>query len=139
MDTIKSFVSENYEIVNTTTRRDRPVRIFKAKNMLPLPSPVLEKVTRHCESVSLVRGPLYRNFAFDNLDYGFFDMSVLYHARRDRGRDRLDVFICSVLIRPFSPSAEKYYVANCFPLSPLARLRVRFDSRVYDKDLFSQK
>lgn len=64
-------------------------------------------------------------------DYGFWDAQIAICA--DPHRKCVDVYICALLIRPFSEEAHLHY-AERSGLEPMDRLVLMWDSRQFDAD-----
>lgn len=109
------------------------VRVFKPKMMDRLPAFRMRSVMSH------YRWEYSNIFRFDgdkrvrwfrgNPDYGLYDAQVV--VCYDPHRKCVDIYICALLMRPFSQEAFDHY--NLFwSLSPMDLLLLMWDSRQFD-------
>lgn len=123
----KDIISKNYEIVATKQFGDKVLNIWKPKTMQPLPQSLVDDFADEslCSDYP-VRGLRY---GVGNPDWGEFDALVVI------GRHGwiTELYVCSIIVRPFSEEADKYYSEH-WPSEPAKRLAVMWDSRNYDKE-----
>ena len=105
------------------------VRLWKPRFMGKLPAigmrGIMVQASKHCDVLSKV------SWGTRHPDYGFWDAQIAECI--DPHRKCADVYICSLLIRPFSEEARKYY-AERSGLEPMDRLVLMWDSRQFDAD-----
>ncbi len=134
MSTIKSFVERNYELLHKVEIRDgASVRIFKAKPIRPIPADIVDDLIKN--EVDYFSYQPYRSFrnryTLGNPDYGRWDAAIVRHWHGHS----LDVYVCSIIIRPFKEQSRLRYEKECFPSAPLARLKQMYDSRINDENI----
>lgn len=103
------------------------ISIYKPIDMMTLKPAIVERI-RYCSFTNMpniVSGG--KNWNANNIDNGNFDAMLVACI----SQKRVEIYICSLLCRPFSDDAQKLY-ESLFDLSLLDRLNTRFDSRVYD-------
>ena len=105
------------------------VRLWKPRFMGKLPAigmrDIMLQACKHCEVYSKV------NWGTRHPDYGFWDAQIAESI--DPHRKCVDVYICALLVRPFSEEARKHY-AERSGLEPMDRLVLMWDSRQFDAD-----
>lgn len=107
------------------------VRVWKPSWFLPLPDAYFDMAMK--DYVRLF-GPGTGNrvrWIPGNPDYGSWDAKTM--VRLDPKKMIIDVYICALLVRPFSMQACKHY-ETFVSLSRQERLSWKWDSRLYDKE-----
>ena len=103
------------------------VCIYKPIDMMTLKPAIVERI-RYCSFINMPNiVSSGKNWSVNNVDNGNFDAMLVACV----SKKRVEIFICSLLCRPFSDDAQKIY-ESLFDLPLLDRLNTRFDSRVYD-------
>ena len=123
----KQIISFYYDKVATKTSGDKVLNIFKAKNMGDLPKSLLDNYANPdclC-SYNPVRGLRYST---GNPDYGEWDAQVVLV----RHGKIVDLYVCAILVRPFSEEAKRKYESMSGQLAN-RRVALMWDSREYDE------
>ena len=103
------------------------VSIYKPIDMMTLKPAIVNRI-RYCSFTNMPNiVSSSKNWNSNNIDNGNFDAMLVACV----SQKRVEIYICSLLCRPFSDDAQKVY-ESLFDLSLLDRLNTRFDSRVYD-------
>ncbi len=109
------------------------VRLWKPKTMDRLPAYDMRSIMchyhdeykrwyRHEKNVKVCTG---------NPDHGLFDaQTVIFH---DPHRQCVDIYICALLMRPFSREAQDHYEKR-MSLPAMDRLILMWDSRQFDRE-----
>lgn len=105
------------------------VRVWKPRFMGKLPALGMREIMNQA----------YKNYSYctkvtwgtRHPDFGFWDAQIAECL--DPHRKCADVYICALLVRPFSEEARKYY-AERSGLEPMDRLVLMWDSRQFDAD-----
>lgn len=142
----KDLILEHYTLAMEATVNDKvtddeiTVRVWKPRHMGKLPAyqmkTVMENAARRLCEYAVVK---YVNCPKDggacwitgNPDYGAWDAQVV--KRMDYRRRKVDIYICSLLVRPFSEEARMHYEQR-MGLNPWDRLLLMWDSRQFDVD-----
>lgn len=140
---IYQFIKDNYVLeftvqgeLNGCSRKhpylykDAPVNVYRPKMMNPLP----EKMKEYAKDTASIGGYSdaggYRWYAH-NPDYGMWDAFCVfkYHP------DRTDVYVCSILRRPWTDDQQKFYEKNCAFIAAPYRIYAPWDSAVDSQEL----
>ena len=126
--TTKQFLLENYEKVLTNESGKKVVNVYRPKTMLMLPESFVKDFADPktlCTDYP-VRGVRYET---GNPDWGEWDAQVI----KVRHGWIVDVYVCSILVRPFSSEADKFYGSH-MGLQPNSRCKLMWDSRIFDQN-----
>ena len=121
---LEHYVKAAEEVMDEVT-----VRVWKPKTMGDLSA-----IDLHSEMLSLRRqvyGLSEVYWGTGNPDYGDWDAQMVYCA--DPHHMTVDIYICALLIRPFSEEAFNHY-GERMGLSVWKRLLLMWDSRNFDAD-----
>ena len=121
---LEHYVKTAEEVMGEVT-----VRVWKPKTMGDLSA-----IDLHSEMLSLRRqvyGLSEVYWGTGNPDYGDWDAQMVYCA--DPHHMTVDIYICALLIRPFSEEAFNHY-GERMGLSVWKRLLLMWDSRNFDAD-----
>ena len=121
---LEHYVKATEEVMDEVT-----VRVWKPKTMGDLSA-----IDLHSEMLSLRRqvyGLSEVYWGTGNPDYGDWDAQMVYCA--DPHHMTVDIYICALLIRPFSEEAFNHY-GERMGLSVWKRLLLMWDSRNFDAD-----
>lgn len=142
----KDLILEHYKpvikktVTDNVTRKEITVRVWKPKTMGRLPAyEMLEMMTYNAhdlymyENVKEIRGPKDRGAVWitGNPDHGAWDMEIV--MRMDYKKQTVDIYICALLMRPFSQEAQKHYEAR-MGFDVWDRLLLMWDSRQFDEE-----
>ncbi len=126
---IKQFVEENYvldfTVQGTNNGKDYdnvPINVYRPKFMRELPKELREYIDDR-GSYEEVGHPCWDG---GNADYGAWDA---FCAFRYLSR-RTDVYVCSILRRPFTDDQQKFYEKNCAHIAAPYRIYAPWDSAV---------
>lgn len=123
----KSLILEHYIQTAELVIDGVTVKLWKPKTMGKLPASGMQ---------SLMRGytlPLSDSayWSKGNYDAGLYDVQLVIYF--DPHRKVTDIYICSLLMRPFSNEAYERY-GERMGLKPMDRLLLMWDSRQFDKE-----
>ena len=140
----KDLILEHYRqvikatVIDDVTKMEISVRVWKPKTMDRLPAYDMLKMMYY-ESIRLneYRHPEYVYAPKDkgacwvtgNPDYGLWDMQIV--KRMDYKKRQVDIYICALLMRPFSDESAKHYQEH-LGLDVWDRMLLMWDSRQYD-------
>lgn len=123
----KSLILEHYiqtaELVNDSTT----VKLWKPKTMGKLPARYMRHVMMHygwCRDIKA-------SWTTGNYDAHLYDIQLAIF--KDPHRKVVDIYICSLIMRPFSQEASDFYEVR-MGLEPMDRLLLMWDSRQFDKE-----
>ena len=120
---------EHYVKTAEEVMDDVTVRVWKPKTMQKLPAAYMRALMEsHRQSAYSARG-IY--WGTSNPDYGFWDAQIVFCA--DHQHMTVDIYICALLIRPFSEEARIHYDVR-MGLSVWKRLLLMWDSRNFDAE-----
>ncbi len=125
----EKLILEHYVKAAEEVMGDVTVRVWKPKTMGDLSA-----IDLHSEMQSLRRqvyGLSEVYWGTGNPDYGDWDAQMVYCA--DPHHMTVDIYICALLIRPFSEEAFNHY-GERMGLSVWKRLLLMWDSRNFDAD-----
>lgn len=123
--TKKEIIEHQYELVAEIEIDGEKGSVFKAVTMFDLPESLIEEYAKHAIRHQYQSDNGWWNH---NPDWGEWDAFTVEH----KTKDRLDIYVCAIVVRPFSEEALKAY-ENPHTYTPMNRLMLRFDSRVFDK------
>ena len=112
---IYQFIKDNYVLdftvqgeLNGRDYADVPVNVYRPKIMNPLPEKMKEYVMNTAGPGGYSDAGGYRWYGH-NPDYGMWDAFCVfkYHP------DRTDVYVCSIIRRPWTDDQQKFYEKNC--------------------------
>ena len=140
----KDLILEHYKLAVKATVIERDyeivVRVHKPKTMGNLPAYKMLCLMQHAaHELPMYREPKDINAPREgsavwitrNPDYGLFDAQVV--ERMDFKHRCVDIYFCSLLVRPFSEEARLHYEKR-MGLEPWDRLLLMWDSRQFDED-----
>lgn len=142
----KDLLLEHYKlavqstVTDNVTKKNILVRVWKPKQMGKLPAYLLlrmmQGVARRLSEYhdpSIVIGPKDGGAVWvtGNPDYGAWDMQIT--KRMDYRRNQIDIYVCALLVRPFSEEARKHYKEH-MSLDVWDRMTLMWDSRQYDEE-----
>lgn len=105
------------------------VRLWKPKTMGLLPAWNMKELMQSCSfGHSSCGRPVWKT---SNYDAGYYDAQIAFYI--EPLRRTIDVYICSILIRPFSEEARVHY-EDRMGYGPMVRLLLMWDSRQFDKE-----
>ena len=109
------------------------VRLWKPRTMERLPAYKMRAVMRHYRNdyESFYRWDGKVKWFTGNPDWGFFDAQT--SVCHDPHRKCVDIYVCALLIRPFSREADRHYEER-MSLPWEDRLLLMWDSRTYDRE-----
>ena len=137
MTKIEQYANENYHLIashRSIEGYEWNVHVFNG--IKPLPPVIVEKMLEYAKSLLLPHRDLRRILWWPhNPDYGIFDAWVAvrydYKKHLENGEwtaHKLDLYICAILIRPFSEEIQKEY--EHLKINPIYnRLKLKWDSR----------
>ena len=142
----EEFLKKNYELIEEHEKKcliryqadDElcPVfglRIYKAKALNSLPEELLKVIKDDCHWPDSFIGLDLRRTFFNNIDYGIWDAVYGYRYVKESVRKwTMEVYVSSILRRPFTETQRNYYSTNCFEPSFYRRLLVMYDSSKFD-------
>ena len=140
----KDLLLEHYKlavqatVTNDVTKKDILVRVWKPKQMGRLPAYELLEMMRHVawrlseyRDPAMVIGPKDGGAVWvtGNPDHGAWDMQIA--KRMDYRRSQVDIYVCALLVRPFSREAQRHYEER-MGLDVWDRMTLMWDSRQFD-------
>lgn len=151
----EDFLKENYELLEeheknclfykfncstSSPHKISPVvlglRIYKAKVLNSLPEELIAAIKERYEWRHTLIDVTLRRTSFHNIDYGIWDAVYGYRfVKESSKRWTLEVYVSSILRRPFTEAQRNYYSTNCFAPSFYRRLLVMYDSSNNDNKL----
>lgn len=141
----KDLLLEHYKLAAQATVTDVIgkeilVRLWKPKQMGRLPAYDMLEMMRHAaiylyqyHDPKIIIGPKDGGAVWvtGNPDHGAWDMQVT--RRMDYRRSQVDVYVCALLVRPFSHEAQKHYEER-MGLDVWDRMTLMWDSRQFDQE-----
>ena len=124
----KSLILEHYVQTAELVVDSITVKLWKPKTMRKLPAWHMQTIMR-CYSNMHVRTNAC--WSTGNYDAGLFDAQLTIY--QDPHRKVTDIYICSLLMRPFSIEAQEHY-GERMGLEPMDRLLLMWDSRQFDEE-----
>lgn len=124
----KSLILEHYIQTAELVIDSITVKLWKPKTMGKLPARYMQTIMR-CYSDMHVRTNAC--WSTGNYDAGLFDTQLTIY--QDPHRKVTDIYICSLLMRPFSIEACEHY-GERMSLEPMDRLLLMWDSRQFDRE-----
>lgn len=140
---ISSFLKENYELI-TTCKQNCYIsssslnykckkivmeqHIYKAKKLQNIPTKLLQHIKDDFKCFVIIKNSVLRKKDFDNADYGIWDAVYSWRFIRKDKKWLMEVYISSILRRPFTIEQQKYYEDHCFGHNFSSRVREIFDS-----------
>ena len=123
---------DHYRLAIETDFDGVTVRVWKPFTMGRLPAFRLRSVLEGYVKDLVFKSLCDPGSSWDvrNPDLGVWDAYLT--LRLDSRRKVIDVYFCSLLVRPFSDEAREYY-SRRHTLNPLDRMLVMFDSRSFDE------
>ena len=134
----KQLILEHYRKVVETEINGVKISVWKPETMQRLPAYGLHEYLESWAdrlidpaeySINLYES-LHCSWTIGNPDYGSWDASVV--IRLDFVAKKIDVYIASLLCRPFSEEAKNFYGEH-WVTDPMDRLLLMWDSRNYDE------
>lgn len=133
---IYQFIEENYILdfrvpgrSNGHNFADVPINVYRPKIINPLPDKMKEYVVDTAQSGYSNGGG--RRWFPHNPDYGIFDAFCVFKYYRNR----TDVYVCSILRRPFREEQRDFYSNNCAIITAPSRIYAPWDSAVDSPEL----
>lgn len=142
----KDLILEHYipamkaTVIDSVTEKEITVRVWKPKTMGTLPAFMMLAVMRR-EANCLYQ---YRNpkefigpkeggavWKTGNPDYEAYDMQTV--IRMDYKKQQVDIYVCALLVRPFSQEAADHYEQR-MGFDVWDRLLLMWDSRQFDDE-----
>lgn len=142
----KDLILEHYKpamkatVIDNVTEKEITVRVWKPKTMGTLPAyDMLEMMNYEANRLyqysrpEIVITPKERGACWvtNNPDHGAWDMQTI--IRMDYKKQMVDIYVCALLVRPFSWEAMKYYEER-MGLEVWDRALLMWDSRQYDEE-----
>ena len=133
---IYQFIKENYVLAftvmgeyNGKDYKGVPINVHCPKIMNPLPEKMKEYVVDQARNGYSNAGG--KRWYPHNPDYGMWDALCVFRYHPDR----TDVYVCSILRRPFTDDQQKFYGKNCAFISAPYRIYAPWDSAVDSSEL----
>lgn len=142
----KDLILEHYRpamratVIDNVTEKEITVRVWKPKMMGTLPAyDMLRMMNYVANRLYMYRrpqdviGPKDNGAVWvtNNPDHGAWDMQTV--MRMDYKKQQVDIYVCAMLIRPFSQEAQKRYEQR-MGLEVWDRLLLMWDSRQFDEE-----
>ena len=121
---LEHYVKAAEEVMDEVT-----VRVWKPKTMQKLPAVCMRGVMQSHRRSALSARDIY--WGTGNPDYGYWDAQIVYCA--NRLQMTVDIYICALLIRPYSEEAFNHYDER-MGLEVWKRLLLMWDSRNFDAE-----
>ena len=118
---------EHYVKTAEEVMDDVTVRVWKPKTMQKLPAAYMRALMESHRQSALSARDIY--WGTGNPDYGYWDAQIVYCA--NRRQMTVDIYICALLIRPYSEEAFNHYDER-MGLEVWKRLLLMWDSRNFD-------
>ena len=142
----KDLILEHYvpamkaTVIDNVTEKEITVRVWKPKTMGKLPAYDMLTMMRY-EAERLYQYSNPKDFIgpkeggavwkTGNPDYGAYDMQTV--IRMDYKKQQVDIYVCALLMRPFSREAEDYY-GRRMGFDVWDRMLLMWDSRQFDEE-----
>lgn len=120
----------HYPSHNKTKREILKQRVFKAKSLNPLPENLILEIKKYFEDHRNLYYSEHRHRSYDGFDFGVWDAVFSYRFVRDNKKWIMEIYISSILRRPFTKEQRKIYEMNSFGDSFASRVRFMYDSQV---------
>lgn len=129
---IKQFVKENYVLdftvqgsCNGKDDNDVPINVYRPKFMKALPEELKDYVLSNSQGCY---SDMSNHPSWDcgNPDYGRWDAFCVFRYLAGR----TDVYVCSILRRPFTDDQQKFYEKHCAFIMAPYRIYAPWDSAV---------
>lgn len=136
MKKINEFLKQNYTLVGTKeiSCRHRScgvvpalLRIYKANVLGDLPESLVDYLQGNQDGAYGV-GHGYRRSFTGNCDYGVFDAVYAVRTFLDGKQWEVEIYVSSILRRPFTEAQRDYYAAHCFGVGFTARVKTMYES-----------
>lgn len=126
----KWLILEHYVQTAEVVVEGTTIRLWKPKTMGKLPARGMRDMM---EGFHYIFNYPYSKAKWEraNPDWGMWDAQIAIY--RDPHRNTVDIYICSLLIRPFSEKAYEHY-GERMGLEPMDRLLLMWDSRQFDAE-----
>ena len=125
----EKLILEHYVMAAEEVMGEVTVRVWKPKTMGDLSAiDMRSEMQSHRHLVDYAKGVFWGT---GNPDYGDWDAQLVYCA--DPHRKVVDIYICALLIRPYSEEALNHY-GERMGLSVWKRLLLMWDSRQFDAE-----
>ena len=131
---MKDIILEHYQKVHELEMHGLTVRVWKPRTMQQLPAHMMLDVIGHRAQAAQGSEAWMNNKAgwfYGNPDYGLWDALLVQYL--EPRRKTLDIYIASILVRPFSREAYDWYERHHVGLEHMERLMLMWDSREYDR------
>lgn len=128
------------KVTDKVTGKDILVRVWKPKTMDRLPAYQLLQTMKYVADdlyqywdPKRIIGPKDGGAVWvnGNPDWGAWDAQ--FTKRMDYRRSQVDIYVCALLVRPFSEEARKHYEER-MGLDVWDRMTLMWDSRQYDEE-----
>ena len=142
----KDLILEHYvpamkaTVIDSVTEKEITVRVWKPKTMGTLPAyDMLTMMTYEADRLwgyaipEHFVGPKDKGAVWvtNNPDHGAWDLQTV--IRMDYKRQQVDIYVCAMLVRPFSREAADHYEQR-MGLEVWDRLLLMWDSRQFDEE-----
>ena len=129
----KWLILEHYIQTAECVFGETTLRVWKPKTMGKLPAYSMREMMDDCyQRTVYYEGKNQKaTWGRENPDWGLWDAQVATYF--DPRRKTLDIYICSLLMRPFSEKAREHY-GERMGLEPMDRLLLMWDSRQFDAE-----
>ena len=124
----KSLILEHYVQTAELVIDSITVKLWKPKTMGKLPARYMQSLMRGYGNMHVRTNACWST---GNYDAGLFDAQLTIY--QDPHRKVTDIYICSLLMRPFSIEAQEHY-GKRMGLEPMDRLLLMWDSRQFDEE-----
>ncbi len=125
---------QNIIVINPSNNKSRKEvmkqRIFKAKSLNPLPDALISEIKQYFENFKIIYCSELRHRSYDNFDFGVWDAVFSYRFVRENKKRIMEVYVSSILRRPFTSEQRKTYEKNSFGDSFASRVKFMYDSQV---------
>ena len=142
----KDLILEHYRpamkatVIDNVTEKEITVRVWKPKTMGKLPAyEMLEMMNHEANRLyqysrpEIINAPKDRGACWvtNNPDHGAWDLQTV--IRMDYQKQQVDIYVCALLIRPFSREAMKHYEER-MGFDVWDRMLLMWDSRQFDEE-----
>lgn len=142
----KDLILEHYKpamkatVIDNVTEKEITVRVWKPKTMGTLPAYDMltmmnyeaNRLYQYSRPQEII-GPKDKGAVWvtNNPDHGVWDLETV--IRMDYKKQQVDIYVCAMLIRPFSQEAQKHYEER-MGFDVWDRLLLMWDSRQFDEE-----
>ena len=130
---LKDIIMEHYQRVHELEMDGLTVRVWKPRTMQQLPAfkmlSVIKSYVRDASEWFAWNDKA--TWFYGNPDLGAWDALLVQYF--DPRRKTLDIYVTSILVRPFSREAYEWYDRHHVGLEKMERLMLMWDSREYDR------